>query len=193
MARRAYEFVAGAVFNCGPETSMRTTMSGWDYIFGASGRFNRANFWIVSLLVVLVFPFAFVAGTFAWSWLRKSNVPHGFDLLTVSMLSVLFVSLVIGFGAFFAQVAASVKRMHDRDKSGAWVLLFWGMPFVLDQAAHLAVAPVSTGLAIAAVAITLWGLIEMGVVVGTPGSNFFGPDPRDEGSWSDAGARMRTV
>jgi len=47
-----------------------------------------------------------------------------------------------------------VKRYHDRDKSGWWILILF-IPLV--------------GF--------IWFLIELGCLPGTPGPNRFGPDP----------------
>ena len=52
-------------------------------------------------------------------------------------------------------LAVTIKRWHDRDKAGWWVLI--------------ALIPLVGGA---------WTLIECGFLPGTPGRNRFGPDPR---------------
>jgi uncharacterized membrane protein YhaH (DUF805 family) len=52
-------------------------------------------------------------------------------------------------------IIVQIKRWHDRDKSGWWVLINF--------------VPCIGGL---------WTLIECGFLPGTPGDNRFGPDPR---------------
>jgi uncharacterized membrane protein YhaH (DUF805 family) len=64
------------------------------------------------------------------------------------------VSLVVGLGVFVASIAVSVKRWHDRDKSGWWVLI--GFVPVIGW---------------------IWVVVENGFLRGTPGPNRFGPDP----------------
>ena len=54
-------------------------------------------------------------------------------------------------------LAVSVKRWHDRDKSGWWVLIN-AVPLI--------------GM--------VWTLIENGLLPGTPGSNQYGEDLRDQ-------------
>jgi uncharacterized membrane protein YhaH (DUF805 family) len=49
-------------------------------------------------------------------------------------------------------VMIEIKRLHDRDKSGWWILL-WFVPIIG----------------------AIWALIEIGFVAGTPGPNRFGP------------------
>jgi uncharacterized membrane protein YhaH (DUF805 family) len=65
--------------------------------------------------------------------------------------------VVLGICVFLLSLIAiivQVKRWHDRDKSGWWVLINF-IPLV---------GP-------------LWTLIECGFIKGTTGENRFGPDP----------------
>ena len=56
------------------------------------------------------------------------------------------------------QVAIGVKRLHDRNKTGWWMLII--------------LLPVIGGL---------WYLIECGFLKGTTGPNTYGPDPLTAG------------
>jgi uncharacterized membrane protein YhaH (DUF805 family) len=64
---------------------------------------------------------------------------------------VIFIFAVLATGI---SIAVAVKRYHDRNKSGWWVLIVF--------------VPVIGGL---------WYLIECGFLRGTPGPNNYGPDP----------------
>ena len=64
------------------------------------------------------------------------------------------VILVFGVVATWISIAVAVKRYHDRNKSGWWVLIVF--------------VPIIGGL---------WYLIECGFLRGTPGPNNYGPDP----------------
>jgi uncharacterized membrane protein YhaH (DUF805 family) len=64
------------------------------------------------------------------------------------------ISLIIYVAMIWPSVALGVKRFHDRNKSGWWVLI--------------SLVPVIGGL---------WYLIECGFLEGTKGPNQFGPDP----------------
>ena len=65
------------------------------------------------------------------------------------------ISLVASFAVVWISFALQVKRWHDRDKSGWWVLISM-VPII---------GPI-------------WALIEAGFLPGTQGANRFGPDPR---------------
>jgi uncharacterized membrane protein YhaH (DUF805 family) len=78
-------------------------------------------------------------------------------------------------------LAIAVKRLHDRDKSGHWLWLFYLVPTLLSYAAAAAGAKSvpGIGLSILSSLISLWGLIEMGFLRGTAGGNIYGEDPLD--------------
>ena len=66
-----------------------------------------------------------------------------------------FVILILIFiFNFWAHLAVNVKRWHDRDKSGWWVLIEL-IPLIGS----------------------IWALVELGCLKGTYGKNRFGPDP----------------
>jgi uncharacterized membrane protein YhaH (DUF805 family) len=79
-------------------------------------------------------------------------------------------------------VAIAVKRLHDRNKSGWWVILFYFLPNgVVTASIQLRpfVAWWWIGAALG-LAISLWGFIELGFRRGTRGSNRFSERPMDE-------------
>ena len=120
-----------------------------DLLFGFHGRANRAKFWLVALgiFVVEVIIFAALGGTTAMSTdpqQAMANMGPGVGI-------VLF---VFGIVALWISIAVAVKRYHDRNKSGWWVLIVF--------------VPIIGGI---------WYLIECGFLRGTPGPNDYGPDP----------------
>jgi uncharacterized membrane protein YhaH (DUF805 family) len=78
----------------------------------------------------------------------------------------------------WSSLATGVKRLHDRDKSGWWILLFWLTPIVLSAAARTAIhGGAGVLLTLASFAIGIWAFIELGCLPGVRGPNFYGPDP----------------
>jgi uncharacterized membrane protein YhaH (DUF805 family) len=118
-------------------------------LFGFQGRVNRAKFWLVALgiFVVEVILFAAILGCAAMSGDPEQIAAAIGPLAGV----VIFAFAVI---ATWISIAVAVKRYHDRNKSGWWVLIV--------------LVPVIGGL---------WYLIECGFLRGTPGPNTYGPDP----------------
>src|SRR5574338_141713 len=91
-------------------------------LFSFDGRVGRAPYWIVSLLVFIPAAIIFYI-----------NDTAGYVTYLV---------------AYFIVLTPSVKRWHDREKSGWWVLIGL-IPFIG----------------------CLWALIEQGFLPGTPGAN----------------------
>jgi uncharacterized membrane protein YhaH (DUF805 family) len=120
-----------------------------DLLFGFQGRANRAKFWLVALgiLVVEVILFAVILGGAA-----MSGDPEQIAAAMGPVASI--VILIFAVVATWISIAVAVKRYHDRNKSGWWVLIVF--------------VPVIGGL---------WYLIECGFLRGTSGPNNYGPDP----------------
>lgn len=104
-----------------------------------SGRSSRSEYWWFALAVAL-------------GHMAIGLVEGAVGLLTgeVGILGLLF-SLVI----LLPSLAVSVRRLHDVDRSGWWLLL-WFIPLI--------------GL----IVLLVWACTR-----GTPGDNRFGPDPLD--------------
>ena len=129
--------------------------------FDFRGRLDRAQYWravVVSLcawfLVTLV-----VAGVGA--------VFMGRGSFRVSGLLVLLASVPI-----------SVGRLHDRGKSGWWLIAFYALPVGLSYAEDAAGADLQVFLSPAKLALSIWAFVELGCLSGAVGPNKYGPDAR---------------
>ena len=136
--------------------------------FSFQGRINRAKYWLVTLIwlaVWIVVWLAVIAAVFtSGSW----------GLAGVIGLLVLIPSIVSG-------VSVGIRRLHDRDKSGWWLLVFYLAPGLLNGIGHQA------GLggvifSLASFAISIWAFVELGCLRGTEGPNTYGPDPLEAGA-----------
>jgi uncharacterized membrane protein YhaH (DUF805 family) len=117
-------------------------------LFGFQGRVNRAKFWLVNIALVVVEAIVFgAAGGAALLSDDPTAAMPSFGIMGIVCLIVLVAIVWVG-------LAVAVKRWHDRNKSGWWVLI--------------AFVPVIGGL---------WYLIECGFLPGTAGANNYGADP----------------
>jgi uncharacterized membrane protein YhaH (DUF805 family) len=119
-----------------------------------SGRINRAKFWIVVLCNAVFF------------------------LAVIGISMAVSGSMTTVFGA----ALIAIKRLHDRNKTGWWVLLFYGAPLVLPLVAALLDGGTETSvglllLQLVSLIISVWALVELGCLRGTIGQNKYGPDP----------------
>jgi uncharacterized membrane protein YhaH (DUF805 family) len=118
-------------------------------LFGFQGRTNRAKFWLVALAIVVIefILLAILGGSAAMSADPQQALA---DIGPVTAI----VLLIFGLAATWISIAVGIKRFHDRNKSGVWILIIF-VPLIGS----------------------LWYLIECGFLRGTPGPNDYGPDP----------------
>ncbi len=142
-------------------------------LFSFSGRIKRADYWRAGLLYVLILIVLMVAMMIYVSIARQ--------YLAAARGSPILPALGVGLAAafFVSTLAISTKRLHDRNKSAWWLIPFNVAPFGTAAIGELA-ADDSLRLAAAAisVALSLWGLVEFGILNGSAGANTYGPDPR---------------
>ncbi|MGB8447906.1 MAG: DUF805 domain-containing protein, partial [Pseudolabrys sp.] len=74
-----------------------------------------------------------------------------------------------------SSVALAIKRLHDRNKSGWWLLVFYLLPGVIDNIGMY--TAVQLVFHLARIALSIWALVELGFLRGPSGSNKYGPDP----------------
>lgn len=168
------------------------------YLFRFDGRINRALLWqallIVALLVGLLgmidqaihvlhgqktfkisLDFDFDFGV---SDLFKVVDPRAYRLLLSADRPTLILKVFSIPLFFWVYLATAIKRLHDRDRSGWWIIPFFFVPNLLFQFWDLLPdANWFVPFDWAIYALLLWGLVELFVVPGTSGSNRFGPDP----------------
>ena len=161
-------------------------MTAGHYLFGFSGRANRAKWWLLILIQIGASIAYYIAalmlvGTSILSVLAGGSAEGavagaGGSLMLLLLLSFGYVVLM-----FITWLAVTVKRLHDRDKAGVWILLFAVAPWVCYAIGIAASAGHAGGIgslfALVGFGITLWAFIELGCLRGTVGQNRFGPDP----------------
>ncbi len=139
--------------------------------FGFSGRINRGKYWLAVLIFVIISLVMATIGYFA-------EEAMAFQLL----------NLVVSIGVLVSSIGVGIRRLHDRDKSGWWLLLFYLVPSLMSAIGaaffFYGIGAEASGSIIASViffvigfAVLVWAFIELGCLRGTLGPNRFGPDP----------------
>lgn len=143
-------------------------------LFSFNGRINRAKYWLAVLIYLVVWT-AFIA--LCLMWLGGSSIDNLFSVAGAVLL-IWLIGFVLLIGGIWSGLAVGVKRLHDRDKSGWWILLFWLGPSILGGW-QTATPDLGGGFifSLAATAIAIWAFVELGCLRGTPGPNRYGPDP----------------
>lgn len=155
----------------------RTALTPLSHLFGFSGRMPRRAYWVVFVAVM-----AAVLGGSLGLAMFATVVPSPGLMTAMSIVAGLAVVAVL-----WIALATTVKRLHDRDRSGWWVLVFLFAPSMLEGMSRAYARGGGTGLgamalSVAGTAISIWALIELGFLRGTPGDNRFGPDPQGGGA-----------
>src|SRR5437879_9282422 len=102
----------------------------FEFLFGASGRINRAKYWRSTLLFT-------VAGLMA-AVILFTAAGVAAPLFIIMVVLVLIPWLLWGF-------SITTERLHDRDKSAWWLVVFYLVPGVLGQLAKTAWFAGATG------------------------------------------------
>lgn len=155
----------------------------WNFFFGFEGRINRARFWRVLLLnfvctmiFMMVVPLS-IGGSF------YNADPKWAKPLTLALLcGTMGPAFIISMWCF---AATSIKRLHDLNKSGWWMLLFFVVPSLLDKLWTWLDLP--TGAFIVGLiefGLSVWCFVEIFCLKGTKGPNRFGSDPLAKGNMS---------
>jgi uncharacterized membrane protein YhaH (DUF805 family) len=170
------------------------------FLFGFEGRINRAKYWY-ALFASMTFCLVFMAAAASaigviFGAAVKSVHVHIFDVFgdppsfpfsasfgnadtaTAALITLIFHvagTPIFVIGIWFL-AATTIKRLHDRNKSGWWIVAFLIAPALLverlDDESYAA-----TALALAAFGLNACGFVELLFFRGTRGPNRFGPDP----------------
>jgi uncharacterized membrane protein YhaH (DUF805 family) len=156
-------------------------------LFGFSGRINRGRFWLGVLLWIVFWIIAFIVILVAGLAILGVNITNGSlpntdEPAKIVKLILDYVVLFILLAAFsiaswVSGLAIGIKRLHDRDKSGWWIVLFYVLPPFLAGGGNQTEGGTSGGLALISAVLYIWGLVWLGFLRGTRGPNRFGPDP----------------
>jgi uncharacterized membrane protein YhaH (DUF805 family) len=116
---------------------------------------------------------------------RISHATYRRSLLLFSVAGPLFILMVVvvfipwliwGF-------AIHTERLHDRDKSAWWLLVFYVVPGALSHFTNAAWLAGTVGtalcfiLALTGLTLLIWGFVEIGRLRGTAGPNRYGASP----------------
>ncbi|MBV8824303.1 MAG: DUF805 domain-containing protein [Bradyrhizobiaceae bacterium] len=152
-------------------------------LFSFHGRINRAKYWLAVLfwVVIDIVVFAVLLGMLGSHLLALGSEPSGADIVRAILsfgLGVILVFLLVFVPMIVSGFAVGIKRLHDRDQSGWWILLFYFGPVVasaIGQNSDSGAGALVSGLV--SLGISIWAFVVLGCLRGTRGANRYGPDP----------------
>jgi uncharacterized membrane protein YhaH (DUF805 family) len=148
-------------------------------LFSFDGRIGRLTYWLATLAVIIAVTVLTVA-------------PFLIPSEDAAVLMIALTSQLIWLLSLWPMLALGSKRLHDRNKNGWWLLVFWVLPFALFSVG-LSIAlfndpstgrsgdlPTASILILASLPPALWGIVELGILPGTRGPNLYGADPAQQ-------------
>lgn len=156
-----------------------------------SGRSRRQEFWVWQLLKVLVslvfmIVIGIVFGVSIASVAGSSNPASVGAGAAIGMgvgLLVYLVMLILGLAVLVPDIAVSVRRLHDTDRSGLWLLSVIGcyvvgyVLFLVGAMAQSSAIAVVGGIALLGGFVVAVTLLVFMCLPGTIGPNRYGADP----------------
>jgi uncharacterized membrane protein YhaH (DUF805 family) len=141
-------------------------MSMTQLLFSFQGRLNRKPYWmtVIATMVIII-----LLLLLALVLIRE----HRFEFagLTMAILVIFYIPLI------WIGLAIGAKRLHDRDKSAWWLVVFYAMPGILSTAGNRMEDVGFIILHVISFGISVWAFVELGCLRGTVGPNRYGPDP----------------
>ena len=161
-------------------------MSLTNLLLSFKGRINRKPWWLAtiaaglaaSIITAIIEIIARSSGQTAIDPVTNQVEPTGIFGVLVGIVGLVNMWIAFALGA---------KRLHDRDRTGWW--LIWQL-LILVLAVILVVVAVTVpqeqravwyalagAAGLAAFVISVWLFVQIGFLCGTSGPNRFGPDP----------------
>lgn len=159
-------------------------------LFGFNGRINRAKYWLATFGILGAMIFAVITLASIGTIYGLGNGRYVIDIIDISASVDVtgkgatsatswfpqIVTIPLNLAFAFIYTAVSIKRLHDRNRSGWWMLPFVGAPGLYTHFGDmLGVLAPYAGLLV--FVLFFWGFIEMACLRGTTGCNRFGADP----------------
>jgi len=156
----------------------------WHFLFGLGGRLSRASFCLFAviafgLMLVLLSALYFYEIS-AGNYENGGPTPWPSTPLGMAGVAAWFSILFLIAVAF---LAVSAKRLHDRDRSAWWLIVFVVLPNALSSLSQFMLMTYPQSATVpaqflngVALALFVWAFIELACLRGTPGANRFGSD-----------------
>lgn len=153
-----------------------------------SGRSRRMEFWMWQLFQIIVYVVVIVLmmALGGSAMMMAGNDPSAMIAAGGTFMLIFGIYLIYCLAVLIPSIAVAVRRLHDTNRTGWWVLAPLG-PYILVIAAGAMVAanPESPGLGGILALIAMLAMLGLAITLlvfyvldGTPGPNNYGPDPK---------------
>jgi uncharacterized membrane protein YhaH (DUF805 family) len=162
------------------------------FLFRFEGRINRAKYWLAMLIILCWMMFVLMLLAAIGSIFGIGDRRLAIDIIGISTSFQFGDDAPLAKASLFPRIvtvpmtlvfawcyfAASIKRLHDRNRSGWWMLPFFAVPSLHGQFEdQLGDSYPAAFIGLAISIAFIWGYVEIAFLKGTNGPNRFGPDP----------------
>ena len=148
-------------------------------LFSYNGRINRAKYWLAVAIYLAITVLLIAIGLIMFGNSVLAVGDEETDEIVMGLLSrglgFTLIVLVVYIPMVVSGFMVGIKRLHDRDKSGWWLLVFYVLPGLLNTIGESLAA--GWIFSLGSIAVSIWALVELGFLRGTAGPNRYGPDP----------------
>ncbi len=166
-----------------------------------NGRSRRSEFWLFVLSQYVLFG---ILGYIVFLFMpplpiAAKTTPEAMMSWMMHLFQGMSILNIVQLGLLLPNLAVTVRRLHDSNRSGWWMLMPYGVMFASFILIGISIAVMAAtqghqqpqNPAAAIIAIVLLYLLMLGgfvtlliflVLDGTPGPNRFGPDPKGRGN-----------
>ena len=154
-----------------------------------SGRSRRMEFWMWQLFQIIVyFGVIVLAMLFGGGALMMGGDPTAAAAAGGGMLIIMLLYLLYVLAVFIPSIAVAVRRLHDTNRTGWWILAPIVPYLVVIIAGMLAMSsPDMAGIAGILALVGMVAVFGLGITLlvfyfleGTRGPNKYGPDPKGQ-------------
>ena len=163
-----------------------------DKIFSFQGRLRRRDYWLISIGLGLAVFLLTELAILAMFGPTRSLLVNGIGVYAERAIDqrAFLVQNLFGLTTLWPAMAMSAKRAHDRDKGAGLVITLilamsiasyaptWLFMFYPDAMTSPSGVAGSLVFSVASAASSIYILIVVGCLDGTPGPNRFGPSPK---------------
>jgi uncharacterized membrane protein YhaH (DUF805 family) len=155
-----------------------------------SGRSRRMEYWMFQLFMFLVYIALMVLmmAVGGGGLMMAGGDPNAAAAAGGAVMIIFGIYALFGLVMFIPSLAVSVRRLHDTNRSGWWILApLSGYVIMLVGTVMAAGSPDNPGLGGVLAMVGLVAVIGLGITLlvfmfleGTRGPNQYGPDPKGE-------------
>lgn len=151
-----------------------------------SGRSRRMEFWMWQLFQLLVYVGVIILTMLVGGGAMMGGDPTAMMAAGGGIIVIMLIYLIYCLAVIVPSIAVAVRRLHDTERTGWWVLAPLAPYLVMILAGMMVMgSPDSAGVAGVLALVSLLAVIVLALVLlvfyfleGTKGPNKYGPDPK---------------